>query len=100
MREPKRAADLLRGIVREAGPKSGRLKLTRALESALGGESAKHCQVMGYRRGRLVVEVDCAPLFAELSGFQADQIRQTMNDSLKNVKIAQIVFRMGGTGHV
>jgi hypothetical protein len=55
---------------------------------------------MGYRRGRLVVEVDCAPLFAELSGFQADQIRQSMNDSLKNVKIAQIVFRMGGTGHV
>ncbi len=100
MREPKRAADLVREIVRQAGPKSGRLKLTRALEGAVGGESARHCRVMGYRRGRLVVEVDCAPLFAELSGFQADQIRHSMNEKLKTEKIAQIVFRLGGTGHV
>ncbi len=100
MREPKRAADLVREIVREAGPRSGRLKLTRALEDALGEKSAEHCRVMGYRRGRLVVEVDCAPLFAELSGFQADRIRHSMNQTLKNVKIAQIVFRMGGMGHV
>lgn len=100
MREPKRVADLVRGIVREAGAKTGRLRLTRALEGALGRKFAVHCQVMGYRHGRLVVEVDHAPLFAELSGFRAEQIRHSMNEALKTVKIAQIVFRMGGTGHV
>lgn len=100
MREPKRAADLVRGIVREAGAKTGRLELNRALRKALGRDSAEQCEVIGYHRGRLVVEVDCAPLFAELSGFRADQIRRSMNETLKTLKIAQIVFRMGGTGHV
>ncbi len=100
MREPIRAADLVRGILKQAGTKVGRLKFARALERTLGAERAIHCHIMGYRGGRLVVEVDQAPLFAELSGFGKDRLRRAMNDYLQTVKIAQIVFRMGGTGHV
>jgi hypothetical protein len=55
---------------------------------------------MGYRGGRLVVEVDQAPLFAELSAFRIDEVRCAMNRELQTVKIAKIVLRMGGTGHV
>ncbi len=100
MSKPTLAADLVRGILAETGTKVRRLKMTRALERALGSRQAAHCQIMGYRGGRLVVEVDQAPLFAELSAFRIDEVRCAMNRELQTVKIAKIVLRMGGTGHV
>ncbi len=53
-----------------------------------------------FRQAKLVVEVDSSPLYAELSGFRREEIRTRMNELLTNKKIAQITFRMGGTGHV
>ena len=100
MRNPILVADLVRGILAKTGTEVGRLKLTHALERALGSRHAAHCKIMGYRGGRLVVEVDQAPLFAELSAFRIDAVRRAMNRELQTVKIAKIVLRMSGTGHV
>ena len=91
---------MVRGILKEAGTAARRSKMTRALEKALGPELAEQCRITGYRRGRLIVEVEQGPLFAELSGFRGDDIRRVMNEELDNEKIARIDFRMGGTGHV
>jgi hypothetical protein len=56
--------------------------------------------VLGCRAGKLVVEVDSAPLYAELSGFRRDEIRLAINQLLPEQPVAQLTFRLGGTGHV
>jgi len=98
--DPKRVSDLLKSIIRDVRTESRRSDLTSVLAQVLGAEHSPHCQVTGFRNGRLTVEVDSAPLFAELSGFRREQIRQNMNELLTKKQIAQIAFRMGGTGHV
>ena len=76
------------------------LSLTHALVESLGCEQAAHCHVVGFRNGRLVVEVDSAPLFAELSSFRREELRLAINERLPVPKVTQLTFRMGGTGHV
>ncbi len=100
MNEPERVSDLLKGIIREVKSESSRADLVEALERVLGPEQAEHCKVRGFRNGKLVVEVDSSPLYAELCGFRRDEIRDRMNELLTKKKVAQITFRMGGTGHV
>jgi Dna[CI] antecedent, DciA len=98
--DPERVSDLLKGIIRDVKAESSRSDLASALEQVLGPEQSPHCQVTGFRSGKLTVEVDSAPLFAELSGFRRDEIRERMNELLTKKQVAQITFRMGGTGHV
>ena len=100
MSEPRRAADLLKEVLRSAQTQASRRELNRALASALKPTKAKHCWVAGFRAGKLVVEADSAPLYAELTGFRREAIRLAMNERLEKQKIAQLLFRMGGTGHV
>ena len=100
MNEPKRASDLLKGIMRDVRKVAGRSDLTAALLQAVGPTHAGRCRIAGFSSGKLVVEVDSAPLYAELSSFRREEIRQRMNQALNQEQIAQIVFRMGGTGHV
>ena len=100
MADPERVSDLLKSIIREVRTESRRSDLTTALAQVLETEHSSHCKVTGFRNGRLTVEVDSAPLFAELSGFRREDIRQHMNKLLTEKQIAQIAFRMGGTGHV
>jgi hypothetical protein len=99
VKQPKHASDFLKGILKDVGSKASRARFTAALEHALGPELAEHAHVTGFRGGRLYVEVDSAPLFAEWTGFRQEQIREACNDYLDKEKVAQIVFRMGGTGH-
>lgn len=82
--------------------KRGHQPVADALDQALGERLARHCKVAGFVAGKLWVEVDSAPLFAELRGFRAEELRNAINSHLSGVKlrVAQIVFRMGGTGHV
>lgn len=100
MTDPERVSDLLKGIIRDVKAESSRADLASALEQVLGPELAPLCNVTGFRGGKLTVEVDSAPLFAELSGFRRDEIRERMNELLTKKQVAQITFRMGGTGHV
>ena len=100
MSDPERVSDLLKSIIRDVRAESRRSDLTTALEQVLGPEHSPHCQMTGFRNGRLTVEVDSAPLYAELSAFRREEIRQHMNELLTKKQIAQIAFRMGGTGHV
>lgn len=100
MSQPRRASDLLRGILAGARPDVNHARIQEALEEVLGSEVCSHCQVVGLRSGKLHLQVDSAPLFAELRGFREEEIRTGLNDRLNHQKIAQVVFRMGGTGHV
>jgi len=97
---PRHAADLLKEVLRNAQTQVGRRDLNEALVEAVGPELAEHCQVAGFRSGKLVVETDSAPLYSELTGFRREAIRLAMNKRLKRQQVAQLVFRMGGTGHV
>ncbi len=100
MTEPERVSDLLKGIIRGVKAEASRSDLSAALEQVLGADQSPHCVVTGFRSGKLVVEVDSAPLYAELTGFRRDEVRERMNELLTKKKVAQITFRMGGTGHV
>ncbi len=100
MADPERVSGLLKSMIQAVKTEASRSDLNQALEQVLGPEQIQHCQVLGFRNGRLVVEVDSAPLFAEFTGFRREEIRGRMNELLRKRKVAQVVFRMGGTGHV
>jgi hypothetical protein len=98
--EPRPAGDFLRDILAQAGKTKSRSAYNEALDQILTPTLRPHCQVIGCRAGRLVLEVDSAPLFAELSGFRREEIRLRINQLVPNQPIAQLTFRLGGTGHV
>lgn len=98
--EPRPAGDFLRDILQQAGRSKSRSAYNRALDEALAPHLRDHCQIVGCRGGRLVVEVDAAPLYAELSGFRREELRQRINQLVPELPIAQLTFRLGGTGHV
>ena len=98
--EPQPARDLLRDILQNAGRSKSRSAYNDALDHVLGPSLRPHCHVIGCRAGRLVIEVDSAPLFAELSGFRREEIRLAINELVPTQPIAQLTFRQGGTGHV
>jgi Dna[CI] antecedent, DciA len=100
MTEPRKAGDFLRQIVREVGVKRTRDAYATALDQILPPTQRDHCQVMGFRDGKLTLEIDSAPLFAELSGFRRDEIRLRINEVVQGRKVARLQFRLGGTGHV
>ena len=100
MNEPERASDLLKSIIRDVKADSSRLDLVEALEEILGTELSSHCQVRGFRSGTIVIEVDSSPLYSELTNFRRDEIRDGFNRILTKKRVAQVTFRMGGTGHV
>lgn len=99
MPEPRPAADFLRDILQQAGSQKSRSAYNSALDDILTPAQRSHCHVLGCRGGRLVVEVSAAPLFAELSGFRREEIRQRINQLLPDRPVAQLTFRLGGTGH-
>ena len=100
MAEPERAGDFLKAILAEAGQGRKRNRFRVALDEVLPENQREHCQVVSFRAGKLVIEVDSAPLFAELSGFRREELRLAMNEHLPEQPIAQLTFRLGGTGHV
>ncbi len=100
MAEPQRAGDFLKDILRQTGRSTARRAYADALEQVLPPAHRDHCQLVGWRNGKLVVEVDSAPLFAELSGFRREELRLAINALLPQQPIAQLTFRLGGTGHV
>lgn len=100
MKTPRHAGDLLRGLMREVGSRAGRSRVSSAVEDAVGEHLAPHVDVAGFRKGTLTIEVDSPALLAELRGFRSEEIRLTCNERLDLEKIARIVFRLRGTGHV
>lgn len=75
-----------------------RAAFVAALDAVLSATERPHCQVSGFRDGNLVLEVDSAPLFAELTGFRKEELRQRLNDHLDGLRVARLTFRLGGTG--
>jgi hypothetical protein len=98
--QPRHAGDLLKQIVRDLGRGRSRTAFADALDQILSAGQRPHCQVMGFRGGKLTLEVDSAPLFAELSGFRREEIRLRINELVPEQRVAQLQFRLGGTGHV
>ena len=101
MSQPKRASEFVLSLMKDLRSKRAYSPVADALDLALGERLAGHCKVAGFAGGKLWVEVDSAPLFAELRGFRSEELREAINRHLGAVKqrVAQIVFRMGGTGH-
>jgi hypothetical protein len=97
--EPRPASEFLRDILQHAGKGRSRRAYLDALEQALGPKLSGHCQIVGLRAGRLVVEVDSAPLYAELCGFRREELRQRINELVPKQPLAELTFRLGGTGH-
>ncbi len=100
MIEPRPVSELLRGFLKETGQKRRRQVLQDAVATAVGPAAEANCRVAGCRGGRLVIEVGSAPLFAELRGFRAEEIRRRINEVLGRPEVVSILFRMGGTAHV
>ena len=100
MGEPRPAGDFLRDILQQAGRQTHRRAYHEALDRVLSATLRPHCQVVGCTRGKLVLEVDSAPLFAELSGFRREELRLAINQLVPAQPIAQLQIRLGGTGHV
>lgn len=98
--EPKPAGDFLPDILRQAGRGRTRSAYAAALDELLPATLRPHCQIIGCRAGKLVIEVDSAPLYAELSGFRREELRLAINRLVPEQPIAQLTFRQGGTGHV
>jgi hypothetical protein len=98
--EPKPAGDFLRAILQQAGKSKARSAYNDALDQVLRPALRPHCQVVGCRAGRLVLEVDSAPLFAELAGFRREELRLHINQLVPEQPIAELMIRLGGTGHV
>ena len=100
MKDPRHAGEFLRDIVKQAGRSKSRSALQRALDEILEPAARPHCQVAGFRDGKLTIEVDSAPLFAELSGFRREELRRRINELVQDQQVAQLTFRLGGTAHV
>lgn len=98
--EPQPIGDLLGQILRQTGRSAARAVYEQALDQLLPKPLREHCQIVGWRNNRLIVELDSAPLFAELSGFRREELRQSINQLTPEQPIAQLIFRLGGTGHV
>lgn len=100
VREPQHAGDLFRQLVRSTGRQMARSEFVDALDSVLPAVQREHCQVVSFKNGKLLVEVDSSPLFAEFSGFRREELRLALNQILTKTKVAQLGFRLGGTAHV
>ncbi len=100
MGDVQRPADLLGGILRQAKTDAGKAPTVRALDEVLGPEVAAHCSVRSERGGRLLIDVDSAPLFAELQSFRREEVRRSVNARLSSAKFADVVFRFKHTGNV
>jgi hypothetical protein len=98
--DPLPAGDFLRQILKTASRERGKGAFAEALDQILPEAQRELCQVMGFRDGKLVLEVRSAPLFAELSGFRREDLRRRINEIVKDRPVAQLQFRLGGTGHV
>jgi hypothetical protein len=97
---PKRIAEILPAILEGARRTPLEIAATRVFAKALGRTLACHCRIISIRRGNMIVEVDSAPLMAELTSFHQEQLRRACNRVLEKHLIARIVFRIDGTAHV
>lgn len=93
MRDPKKPSDFLGRILRDAKTLATRSETQRALDEVLGEEMAAHCRIAGMSAGKLIVDVDSAPLYAELRGFRCEEIRLAMNERLDGRQLGHISFR-------
>ncbi|GDY01771.1 hypothetical protein LBMAG49_11000 [Planctomycetota bacterium] len=100
MPDPLPAGDLLRQIMKQANRERGKGAYSEALDRILPESQRPHCEVLGFRNGKLTLEVQSAPLFAELTGFRREELRRRINELVQDRPVAQLQFRLGGTGHV
>jgi hypothetical protein len=100
MSQPQRAGEILADLMRGLREHGQLAPIRRALSEILPAEQEALCQVVGCRGGRVWIEVASAPLCAELRGFRRDELRLALNQRLPRMQIAELVFRIAGTGHV
>ena len=99
MDNTKRPSDLLGGLLSKVKADAACADTTRALTKALGSPTSDHCHVASERHGRLLVDVDSAPLFAELQSFRRDEVKEQVNKFLGSKRFAEVRFRLMGEAH-
>jgi hypothetical protein len=67
-------------------------KVIRAWDQTLG-PMAVHARAVKFQRGELVVEVDSAAHFAELSSFTGEAYRRATNQRLGRETIERVTFQ-------
>lgn len=67
-----------------------------AWETVAGEKMAAHARVSRVTRGQMVVEVDNAPLLAELTGFHAGELLSRLQTEFSELKIKGLKFRLKG----
>jgi hypothetical protein len=94
MTAPQRAGDIAAAILHGLRDHAQLGPIRRALAEILPPEQEALCQVAGCRGGRVWIEVESAPLCAELRGFRREELRIALNQRLERTKIAELVFRL------
>jgi predicted nucleic acid-binding Zn ribbon protein len=96
-RNARRVGDVLPRLLREKRffEKSRYGPLVEAWRQVVGEAVAARTRIVGYRRGRVTVEVDTAALMHELSGFQRSAILAELQRTPGGEDAADLRFRLG-----
>lgn len=76
------------------GARTRQAPVYAAWSRALGSELARRARPVRFSRGELVVEVESAAHFHELSNFTGEQYRKLANDDLGGEEIRKVVFKL------
>ncbi len=96
--EPRKAGDILRGVLRKNPALRGPLHrkvfeaFHRTLEEFLPERDRKHCFLVSYGKGVVTVGVDSAVLRHELQCFQAEPFLEAMKEKMPEANLRKVRF--------
>ncbi|MEO0480027.1 MAG: DciA family protein [Planctomycetota bacterium] len=94
--KPLAAGDLLKDLVRDLDKAPRRQKVADALSECLEEEWVEQIEFLRLRNGVLSLEVQSAPLLAELRNFHMDDIRRACERVLEPERIHRVQLTLGG----
>ena len=68
----------------------------RAWETAVGRDLAKRARPVRFYRGELTIEVDSSTLLFELAGFNGEEHRIRVNETLGRELVHRMIFKQRG----
>lgn len=95
-RAPTSIHDALVSYLRDTGldSKLAQARVFRAWQEALGETLAKRARAVRFQAGELLVEVQSAPHFHELTNFTGERYRVLANQKLGAARITRVVFQL------
>ena len=95
-REPTSIHDTLAAFLRDSGldTKLSQARVFGAWQVALGAELSKRAIPVRFQGGELLVEVESAAHFHELTNFTGERYRVLANKKLGAARITRVVFQL------